>query len=111
MPPECCPDKIGMLSACFRNRVRMLSDYCPHVAGITVRIRPEYALRLLYQLEQCEEYIANEKTQYNIEVSNYNYIIYSFPFVLLREGLGFQSIENVFLSNKYEEITDEMLGI
>ena len=43
MFPECCPDKIGMLSTCFQNRVRMLSDYCPHVAGITVRIRPEYA--------------------------------------------------------------------
>ena len=34
-----------MLSACFRNAVRMLSDYCPHVIGIAVRITPEYALK------------------------------------------------------------------
>lgn len=71
----------------------------------------ENIMKLLQQIQDCEDTVASSKIIYNANVAEYNYAITSFPMAIFRGLMKFTEHEYYKESVPEEEITDEMLGL
>jgi len=70
----------------------------------------ESVMKLLEQIADCENTVANFKIGYNDDVANYNAAIHNIP-TLFRKITGLKEARFYDSASDSEEITDEMLGI